>query len=42
MMLLKNKNKLLLTIKEGLIAKVNAISNEDNDICIKQFNDLKK
>ena len=38
---IKKQEQVVINIKEGLIAKVNAISNEDNDICIKQFNDLK-
>ena len=39
---IKKQEQVVINIKEGLITKVNAISNEDNDICIKQFNDLKK
>jgi Spy/CpxP family protein refolding chaperone len=31
----------VIKAKEALIEKVNAISDEDNDICIKKFNDLK-
>ena len=38
---IKKQEQLVVSAKESLIAKVDAISNEDNDICIKQFNDLK-
>ena len=38
---IKKQEQIVINAKEGLIAKVNAISNDDNDACIKQFNDLK-
>ena len=38
---IKKQEQLVVSAKESLIAKVDAISNDDNDICIKQFNDLK-
>ena len=38
---IKKQEQIVINAKESLIAKVNAISNEDNDINIKQFNDLK-
>ena len=38
---IKKQEQIVINAKESLIAKVNAISNEDNDISIKQFNYLK-
>ena len=38
---IKKQEQIVINAKEGLIAKVNSISNDDNDVCIKQFNDLK-
>ena len=38
---IKKQEQIVIKTKEALIEKVNAISDEDNDICIKKFNDLK-
>ena len=38
---IKKQEQIVIKAKEDLIEKVNAISDEDNDICIKKFNDLK-
>ena len=38
---IKKQEQLVIKAKEALIEKVNAITDEDNDICIKKFNDLK-
>ena len=38
---IKKQEQIVINAKEGLIAKVNSISNDDNDVCIKQLNDLK-
>ena len=38
---IKKQEKAVIKIKEDLIAKVNLINDEDNDVCIKKFNDLK-
>lgn len=38
---IKKQEQIVIKAKESLIEKVNAISDEDNDICIKKFNDLK-
>ena len=38
---IKKHEQIVIKTKENLITKVDAISNEDNDICIKKFNDLK-
>ena len=38
---IKKQENLVVSAKESLIAKVEAITNEDNDQNIKQFNDLK-
>ena len=38
---IKKQEQVVIKAKEALIAKVDAISSDDNDICIKQFNDLK-
>ena len=38
---IKKQEQIVIKTKESLIEKVNAISDEDNDICIKKFNDLK-
>ena len=38
---IKKQEQIVIKAKEALIEKVNAISDEDNDICIKKFNDLK-
>ena len=35
------QEKIVIKAKEVLISKVNLIDDEDNDICIKKFNDLK-
>ena len=39
---IKKQEQIVIKAKESLIEKVNAITDEDNDICIKKFNDLKK
>jgi exonuclease SbcC len=38
---IKKQEQVVIKAKEALIAKVDAISSEDSDVCIKQFNDLK-
>ena len=38
---IKKQEHIVIKAKEALIEKVNAITDEDNDICIKKFNDLK-
>ena len=38
---IKKQEQIVIKAKEALIEKVNAIADEDNDICIKKFNDLK-
>jgi len=38
---IKKQEQIVIKTKEALIEKVNAIADEDNDICIKKFNDLK-
>ena len=38
---IKKQEQIVIKTKESLIEKVNAISDEDNEICIKKFNDLK-
>ena len=38
---IKKQEQIVIKNKEALIEKVNAISDEDSDICIKKFNDLK-
>jgi hypothetical protein len=38
---IKKKEKAVIKIKEDLIAKVDLINDEDNDVCIKKFNELK-
>ena len=38
---IKKQEQIVIKAKEALIEKVNAIKDEDNDICIKKFNDLK-
>ena len=38
---IKKQEQIVIKAKESLIEKVNAITDEDNDICIKKFNDLK-
>ena len=38
---IKKQEQIVIKAKEALIEKVNAISDDDNDICIKKFNDLK-
>lgn len=38
---IKKQEQIVIKTKEALIEKVNAITDEDNDICIKKFNDLK-
>ena len=38
---IKKQEQIIIKAKEALIEKVNAITDEDNDICIKKFNDLK-
>ncbi|NDH59429.1 MAG: DUF349 domain-containing protein, partial [Proteobacteria bacterium] len=38
---IKKQEQIVIKAKEDLIEKVNAITDEDNDICIKKFNDLK-
>ena len=38
---IKKQEKAVIKTKEDLIAKVDLINDEDNDICIKKFNDLK-
>ena len=38
---IKKQEQVVIKAKEALIEKVNAITDEDNDICIKKFNDLK-
>ena len=38
---IKKQEQIVIKAKEALIGKVNAITDEDNDICIKKFNDLK-
>ena len=38
---IKKQEQIVIKAKEALIEKVNAIFDEDNDICIKKFNDLK-
>ena len=38
---IKRQEQIVIKAKEALIEKVNAITDEDNDICIKKFNDLK-
>ena len=38
---IKKQEQIVIKAKEALIDKVNAITDEDNDICIKKFNDLK-
>ncbi len=38
---IKKQEQIVIKAKESLIEKVNAISDEDNDACIKKFNDLK-
>ena len=38
---IKKQEKAVIKIKEDLIAKVDLINDEDNDVCIKKFNDLK-
>ncbi len=38
---IKKQEQIVIKAKEALIEKVNAITDEDNDTCIKKFNDLK-
>ena len=38
---IQKQEQIVIKAKEALIEKVNAITDEDNDICIKKFNDLK-
>ena len=38
---IKKQEQIVIKAKEALIEKVKAITDEDNDICIKKFNDLK-
>jgi hypothetical protein len=38
---IKKQEKAIIKIKEDLIAKVDLINDDDNDVCIKKFNDLK-
>ena len=38
---IKKQEQIVIKAKEALIEKVNAITDEDNDVCIKKFNDLK-
>ena len=38
---IKKQEQIVIKAKEALILKVEAISDEDNDLCIKKFNDLK-
>ena len=38
---IKKQEQIVIKAKEALIEKVNAITDEDNDICIKKINDLK-
>jgi len=38
---IKKQEKVIIKIKEDLIAKVDLINDDDNDVCIKKFNDLK-
>ncbi len=38
---IKKQEQIVINAKESLILKVEAISDDDNDICIKKFNDLK-
>jgi hypothetical protein len=38
---IKKQEQIVIKAKEALIEKVNAITDEDNDMCIKKFNDLK-
>ena len=38
---IKKQEQIVIKAKESLIEKVNAITDEDNDLCIKKFNDLK-
>ena len=38
---IKKQEKAVIKIKEDLIAKVDLINDEDNDVCIKKFNELK-
>jgi len=38
---IKKQEKAVIKIKEDLIAKVDLINDDDNDVCIKKFNDLK-
>jgi hypothetical protein len=38
---IKKQEQIVIKAKEVLIEKVSAITDEDNDICIKKFNDLK-
>ena len=38
---IKKQEQVVIKAKESLIAKVDAISSDDSDVCIKQFNDLK-
>ena len=38
---IKKQERSVIKTKEDLIAKVDLINDEDNDVCIKKFNDLK-
>ena len=38
---IKKQEQIVIKAKEALIEKANAITDEDNDTCIKKFNDLK-
>ena len=38
---IKKQEKAIIKIKEDLISKVDLINDDDNDVCIKKFNDLK-
>lgn len=38
---IKKQEKAVIKAKEELISKVDLINDEDNDVCIKKFNDLK-
>jgi exonuclease SbcC len=38
---IKKQEKAVIKIKEDLIAKVDLINDEENDVCIKKFNELK-
>ena len=38
---IKKQEQIVINAKESLILKVEAITDDDNDICIKKFNDLK-